>query len=107
MLDLKVGDIEKNIDELLKKYSPNFIKIGSGNADVKKYHLTEKLDNEKYIIIGSTVDHKLNPYNFMITVMGPNKNNMDIIVNNFQNKTGIKLRDGPNYLKQMYKKMGF
>jgi hypothetical protein len=104
--EVKVGNYEGELEELIKRYSDNFLKLAVGYAAVKKYAVVEKENGSSYImVISQYPTTTFKDYNMIISMTGPNEERVKQLMQKFETKGKIGMRTPPKELEDLFKKM--
>lgn len=98
--EIRVCSYEGDFQELLGRYSPKFIPIGIGEANVKKYGLIEREGDEKYLVMVSRCSPTTNWYNLMISVTGAEAEKTRAKMSRFEQLVEVPLLEAPEEIRQ-------
>lgn len=102
--EVRVGNHEGDLGELVSKYSSDFIHTPLGRSEVDKYALTRKEDNDLYLLMisQSAIKNEEYSYNMIMTVMGPRQARVLELMQELQKSLGIETQPAPEFLKDLF-----
>ncbi len=98
---VKVGSFEGDVRERLKKYSDVFYRACGGLKSIEKYGLDLEFDGDKYLVM--VIQGKIEliaDYSMIVSVMGPDKDKVEEIMKDIEEKTQLELREPPEGLQE-------
>ena len=98
--EVRVGNYEGKLEELVKRYSNEIIPVLGSNAQLQKYALIKVEETGLYIIMISKGSEQNSDYNIMASVTGTEKEKTQQLMQELQIKMGIKLRAAPYWLEK-------
>ncbi|MBW3003022.1 hypothetical protein KY328_01010 [Candidatus Woesearchaeota archaeon] len=104
--ETRVATYLDSIEDLIKRYSNDFIQTEVGREDVIKYRLPVRERDKTYLLMVSkcldAVALAQNDYNVIVTVMGERKG-AKRVMRGFQKKTKLQTRLAPEHLNETFR----
>lgn len=102
---VRVSNHTGNIETLLEKYSDNFFSLPMDIGELSSYGLFIYERDDRYLLTIVTKNNTGLSYNVVITVLGPKRERVVQLMNDFQKTIDLKTKEAPEDLKIVRKSL--
>lgn len=101
-VELRVGNYNGHIDEITDKLTWTFEYIHDGINSLRRVTMF-RFNEDRYMLMLSMKKMDFGDYNTMVSIHGPNEKVLEILLDDFEKRTGIQMQDPPKDLEKLMK----